>query len=102
MTRLNDIAVILRSKNAGPLSLTFDIMFDNKAAYQRVRDSGALTPTLISQLYAVPAQQVDIIFYDIVDALKVTIPRKTISGNLDDTDIYGCQQQVPLSNILIP
>ncbi len=102
MTRLNDIAAILRSKNAGPLSVTFDIMFGTPEDYQRVRDSGVLTPALIGEIYQVDAGQVDIINYDIVHSIKVTIPRRSVSGALDDTDIYGCQQQVPLSNVMIP
>lgn len=102
MMKLNDIAAILRSKNAGPLTVTFDIMFACKEDYLRVRDSGALTKAAVSELYNVKEEDVDIIPYDIVDSIKVTIPRATISGALDDTDIYGCQQQVPLSNLMIP
>jgi len=102
MNKLNDLAEILRSKNAGPLNVTFDLMFDDREKYLHVRDSGALTPEAISTLYDVSPDQVMIIFYDIVDSMKVTIPRKIISGALEDTDIYGCQQQVPLSNLMIP
>ena len=102
MTKLNDIAAILRSKNAGPLNVTFDIMFATKEDYVRVRDSGALTAEAVAELYDVAAADVDIIAYDIVDSIKVTIPRDTLSGALDDMDIYGCQQQGPLSNLLIP
>ena len=65
-------------------------------------DSGALTKEAVSGLYNVKVEDVDIIPYDIVDSIKVTIPRATISGALDDTDIYGCQQQVPLANLMIP
>ena len=48
------------------------------------------------------AKDVSIIMYDIVTSLKITIPRKEISGSLLDTDVYGCQQHVPLSNVMIP
>ena len=102
MEKLNDIAAILRSKNAGPLNVTFDIMFDKREAYLRVMNSGVLTPKLIAELYDVPEKYVDVIGYDIVDSIKVTIPRKVISGALEDTDIYGCQQQAALANIMIP
>jgi len=43
MTTLGDLARLIRSKNAGPFVLTFDIMFDDKADYLRVRDSGVVT-----------------------------------------------------------
>ena len=102
MIRLIDIADVLRSKNAGPLFVTFDIMFGNKQAFDRVKNSGVLTPDLIGSIYEVDPADVSIITYDIVTSIKITIPRKDISGSLSDTDVYGCQQQVPLSNIMIP
>jgi hypothetical protein len=102
MTKLIDLATILRSKNAGPLYVTFDVMFDNRNLYERVKESGVLTRELISEIYDVDAKDVSIIMYDIVTSLKITIPRKEISGSLLDTDVYGCQQHVPLSNVMIP
>ena len=35
MTILGDLATLIRSKNAGPFILTFDIMFDDEASYRR-------------------------------------------------------------------
>jgi hypothetical protein len=102
MTRLIDLAAILRSKNAGPLFVTFDIMFDKKELYEKVKNSNVLTPELIGRIYGVKPEDVAIIMYDIVDSLKITIPRTEISGSLADTDVYGCQQQVALSNVMIP
>jgi hypothetical protein len=102
MTKLIDLATILRSKNAGPLHVTFDVMFDNQYNYERVKESGVLTKELISEIFGVDAKDVSIIMYDIVTSLKITIPRKEISGSLLDMDVYGCQQHVPLSNVMIP
>ena len=36
MPTLYDLASVLRSKNAGPFQITFDIMFDDEATYRRV------------------------------------------------------------------
>ena len=44
---------------------------------------------------------INIIGYEVVNSIKITFPRKNISGSLDDTDIYGCQMHVPLANIEI-
>jgi len=41
---LRELAQVIRSKNAGPFELTFDILFNRKAAYEEVKKSGALTP----------------------------------------------------------
>jgi hypothetical protein len=101
-TRLIDLATVLRSKNAGPLFVTFDVMFDSYETFARVKDSGVLTQELVAGIYNVDPKDVSIIPYDIVKSIKITIPRSEISGSLSDTDVYGCQQHVPLSNVMIP
>lgn len=40
---IGDLAVLVRSKNAGPFWLTFDIMFDSPDIYKNVRDSNVIT-----------------------------------------------------------
>ena len=60
-----------------------------------------LTKEHVAKAYHVPAEKIDIIVYSVVNSIKITFPRKTISGSLNDTDIYGCQQHVPLANIEI-
>ena len=102
MQRLVDLANVLRSKNAGPLNLTFDVMFDTQSIYVRVKKSRVLTPEKIADLYGVDVESVSIVFYDIVTSLKVTIRRRIPSGSLGDNDVYGCQQQFALAGLLIP
>ena len=97
--KLIDIAKILRSKNAGPLYITFDLMFDSKEKMLLVRNE--LTREAVGAAYGVSPEKVDIITYDVVNSIKITMPRKHISGSIYDDDIYGCQQHVPLSNIEI-
>lgn len=46
-------------------------------------------------------EKIDIITYGVVNSIKITFPRKNVSGSLADYDIYGCQQHMPLANILI-
>ncbi len=101
MQRLIDIAAVLRSKNAGPLWLTMDVMFPDEASYARVLASRSLTRETIAPLYDVRPEDVQIIPYPVVWSFKVTLPRKCVSGDLSDTDIYGCQQHIPLANLLI-
>jgi len=100
--RLGDLADGLRSKNAGPLFTTVDILFRRPEAYERVLRSGILTSERIADLYGVPASQVAILPYPIVRSIKVTVPRLRVSGDLDDDDIYGCQQHLPLAGLCIP
>ena len=58
-----------------------------------------LTKAQIAKAYDVAEEKIDIIVYGVVNSIKITFPRKNISGSLQDTDIYGCQQHVPLSQI---
>lgn len=99
MARLRDLAKLIRSKNAGPFELTFDIIFDDRDKYRRVKSSGAINRDLFAKLYGVPRERVRLFEYDAGLALKITIPRPAISGALDDTDVYGGQQFGPLVDL---
>ena len=102
MATLAELTNVLRSKNAGALLVTLDLMFEDEATYERVRDSGVLTDTLIADLYSVSQNEVSIIPYDVAKAIKITVPRLVPSGSFGDTDIYGAQQHAPLLKIEIP
>ena len=97
MAKLIDTARILRSKNAGPLYTTFDIMFDDRDGLDRA--VAAIDEAMIALLYDVAESDVSIIPYEVVNSLKITIPREHVSGDTDDDDIYGCQQHVKLTDI---
>jgi hypothetical protein len=45
---------------------------------------------------------VSVIEYDAAAAIKVTIPRPVISGDVDDTDVFGGQQYGPLVDLEVP
>jgi len=102
MTKLGELARLIRSKNAGPFELTFDIMFDEPANFERVRASGALTRERIAQIYRLPVAQVK--FFVVPDALafKASIPRPFFQSDVRDSDNHGGQQYAPLIDIDIP
>ncbi len=99
MKKLIDYTKILRSKNAGPLFITFDLIFNSKEDMDYVTQN--LKKEEIAKAYDIAISKIDIISYGVVNSIKITFPRKNISGSLDDNDIYGCQQHMPLANILI-
>lgn len=98
---LEDIAKVIRSKNAGPRCTTLDIMFSTDADYQLVMRSKAISEQLISQLYGVAVEEVKIIEYPISHAIKIAIPRKVTAGDPGDRDVYGAQQHARLLKIQI-
>lgn len=99
MKKLIEYTKILRSKNAGPLYITFDLIFHNREDMEYVAQR--LKKEVIAAAYNADADKVEIISYAVVNSIKITFPRSTISGNLDDNDIYGCQQHTSLANIEI-
>jgi hypothetical protein len=100
---IGELAQVVRSKQAGPYRLTFDIVFDDPAVYQRVRRSGVITPELVAGLYSVPLEQITA-FTDFERGLafKITMRRRLTAGDPGDTDVYGACQSAPLLDIPIP
>lgn len=105
---LGDVASILRSKNAGPFEITFDVMFDTEEIYRAVKDSGALDQPLVETLYNLdPDEVIWCGWFDQARAFKATIPRKRKSqlkaaGGFGETDVHGSQQYVPLFRNTFP
>ena len=102
MTALANLARLIRSKNAGPFELTFDIMFDDAATYRRVRESGVLTREAIALLYGLRPEKVKFFYCDNAYAIKASIPRPHVQGDPMDSDSHGGQQYAPLMDIEIP
>lgn len=99
MKRLVDYTKILRSKNAGPLFITFDLIFSGSEEMDYVLER--LKKSNVAKAYGIDEKEVDIIAYKVVNSIKITFPRQNISGSLCDSDIYGCQMHMPLANIEI-
>lgn len=97
--KLIDIAKVIRSKNAGPTTLTLDLLFNDEAGYQRALNSPALQPAAIAPLYGLKPQQVELIPYPAAIAIKIAMDRKIVAGNPGDRDVYGAQQHGPLLEI---
>ena len=102
MTMLANLARLIRSKNAGPFELTFDIMFDDAAKYCRVKESGVLTRESIAACYGLEPSQVKFFLCDNALAVKASIPRPCFQGDLRDADGHGGQQYAPLMDIEVP
>ena len=96
MRELWQYTKLIRSKNAGPFELTFDIMFKNRENFNDVLKSEALSPKVVAQLYQVDVKQVRFFVLDELLAIKISIPRRIFSGDVSDTDIYGGQFHSPL------
>lgn len=100
--QLCDIAKVVRSKNAGPFLLTFDVLFATADEFDQVRASGKLTPETVARAYNVsPNEIIEFAYHPFACAVKFSLRRSVASGSPGDTDVYGAQQHVPLSEMYI-
>jgi Domain of unknown function (DUF4387) len=99
---IGDLALLVRSKNAGPFWLTFDIMFKDEAVYRRVRDSNVITKEDVARKFHRSPDEVIVVNHDSALAVKVSFPRPHSSGSKLDSDVYGGQQYAPLLDLVIP
>jgi Domain of unknown function (DUF4387) len=102
MTTIADLAVLVRSKNAGPFWLTIDVMFDDPAAYRRVRDSDAINRAGIARMFRREPAEIIVVNHDAALAIKVSFPRPQSSGSKYDSDVYGGQQYAPILALPVP
>ncbi len=101
MTRLADLAKLIRSKNAGPFWITFDIMFETDANFNRVAESGVINKEWISRIYNVSENEIILVNHPAARAIKFSYPRTKPQGNLGDPDLYAGQQYAPLLDLEI-
>jgi hypothetical protein len=99
MTRLSDIAAFIKSANAGATQLTFDIGFPDRSTFEQIVRSGVIDAAKIASLYNIDAGDVAIHHYEPASTIKITIPRATRSGGVDERDFDGVQQYPPLLGI---
>jgi len=98
---LRDAVVSVRSKNAGPFTVTFDLFFPDAATFAEVCRRRVLTPDVVAGLYGLRADEVRIFEFEPALAIKVSVPRLVPGGAPGDTDVAGGQQFVPLLDIAL-
>lgn len=103
MTRLGDLASILRSKNAGIAYVTLDVLFPDRASYEAAK--AVVTREAVAAVYGLgPGELTDFVLFDEGLAIKATLPRPRIAGGdgLGETDLYGSGQYAPLLDLDVP
>src|SRR4051812_6496158 len=97
--RLDEIARVIRSKNAGPRKITYDLMFDEAAHYEHVRDNLSDLRIEAARRLGVPENKLVVIDYPAAKAIKIVMSRAVMAGDPGDRDAYGAQQHAPLLGI---
>jgi Domain of unknown function (DUF4387) len=101
MAELWELTKLIRSKNAGPFELTFDIMFKTREGFIRTLESNILNVEAFSRIYGLPKEEIRYFVLNDLMAIKVSIPRSSFSGDPNDTDVYGGQFHSPLVRLRV-
>jgi hypothetical protein len=98
---LRDLLVSVRSKNAGPFSVTFDLFFPDAEGYEHAVAEAIITPERVADLYRLRPDQVKVYNFAPSLAIKVSIPRLVPGGAPGDSDVAGGQQFAPLLSLAV-
>lgn len=95
-----EAAKVIRSKNAGPYELTFDIMFKTKEFYEMFKSQQIINRKQMAGVLKIDESDIlNLVWFAPANAVKITIKRPISSGAPGETDIYGAQQHAPLLGI---
>jgi hypothetical protein len=94
---LGRLAELVRSKNAGPFWITFDIFLATDEDYRRAAAPGVVTEHAVAELYHVDPAVVRIYRMPDLRVVKVSFPRPTPQGDFHDRDMHAGQQHIPLA-----
>ncbi len=101
--RLRDLASTIRSKNAGVDHITFDVIFRDRANFERVRNAGVLAEAAIAALFRIERARITHhCVFEPANAIKFTLRRLRPSGSPGESDVFGAQQYAPLFDVMVP
>jgi len=99
---LMDLAVEVRSKNAGPFWTTFELFMRDETGYAVAADTDFINESVVASLYGVDQGSVQIFRIPELNVVKISFPRKVPHGGLRDRDLHSGQQHVPLATLVVP
>ncbi|TRO40762.1 DUF4387 domain-containing protein [Pseudomonas sp. ALS1279] len=101
MPKLREVCRYIRSKQAGPFWITFDIFFDGRENFDRYQDSEALSVEAFAQLYGADATLIKRFPVPQLDMIKISYPRPTSQGGMVERDMHAGQQYVRLLDVIV-
>jgi hypothetical protein len=97
-----DLALEVRSKNAGPFWVTMELFMRDAAGYRIVADETFVNERVVASLYGVDADTVRMFRIPALNVVKISFPRPVPQGSLHDRDIHAGQHHVPLALLPVP
>ena len=99
MAKVSEVCKHVRSKNAGPYWVTFDLFFNDAAHFNQYHDSPTLSPDLFATLYGAAGDTVKQFSVPSLNLVKVSFGRKTPQGGEVERDMHCGQQFVRLLDV---
>jgi hypothetical protein len=99
MPKVSEVCRHVRSKVAGPFWVTIDLMFDGRENYDSYIGSPALTAESIGAVYGVDPQKITLYPIPTLKVLKISYPRRTAQGGVEERDLHSAQQYVYLLDL---
>jgi hypothetical protein len=87
MKTVGEIALKVRSKNAGPFWLTVDIFCGSADAYNQIKQS--LSTQRVAAAFQTDESNLKRFDIDTLHVIKFSLPRPVIQGNITDRDMHG-------------
>ena len=99
MPTVREVCRHVRSKVAGPFWVTIDLMFDSQDNYDRYVNSPALSADSIASIYEIDPQTVSLYPIPQLKVLKISFPRQSPQGGVEERDLHSGQQYTYLVNV---
>ena len=97
MASLGNMVRKIRSKNAGPFWLTVDIFCEDAGNFDLV--SKHLKTSSVAALFKIDEDRIRRFDLPQLNVIKISLPRPTIQGTAQDTDMHGASFAVLLEEM---
>ena len=99
MPRLNQVALKVRSKNAGPFWLTVDVFCGADLAFERI--CAGLPSALVAEVLQIDLGAIKRFEMPELNVLKLSFPRPVTQGDIRDRDLHGASWAALLGEVEI-
>jgi hypothetical protein len=97
-----DLALEVRSKNAGPFWVTMELFMRDAEGYRIVADESFVNERVVADLYQVDESTIQLFRIPSLNVVKISFPRPVPQGSLRDRDMHAGQHHVPLALLRVP
>ena len=99
MPQVQDIAMEVRSKNAGPFWVTLEIFCKDDESYRIIKNSPNVTKEKVADIYMVDSAKTKVFYCDNIFVVKFSFPRSRPSGHKYENDMHTGQQYIRLAEL---